>query len=128
MAFKAVEVSKRIWRVLDEERGIELKRVSGSSDGTLYFSLVSEVDDKNISGNRTFEKLEGDDAHEMLLHWHLPLIAADAMFRYGHGKDDVAPLRKVLIEAFQEYHSSGHPLDDCVVKVEFGKDYRVRQH
>ncbi len=109
MAFKAVEVSKRIWRVRDEERGIELKRVSGSSGGILRFRLKSGVDEEDFSGKPTFEEMQGSDANEMLLHWHLSAIASDATFRFGHNEEDVVPLRQVLIEAFQEYHSSGHP-------------------
>lgn len=125
MAFRAVDVSKRIWRVWDEERDIEFKRVSGSSNGTLYFLLTSSVDEKRISAKRTFGSTESEDADEVLLRWHLPMVASDATFRYGPSADDVVPLRQVLTEAFEEYHSSGHPLEGYIVKVEFGKDYNA---
>ena len=56
MSFKSVQVNRATWRVLDEERGIELKSLSGSKDGVLTFMLESGVDERTFSGRLIFRK------------------------------------------------------------------------
>lgn len=124
MAFKSVQLARYSWRVRDEERGIELKQESGSSDGTLYYRLTSEADDVEFPANYNSEVIqkEADDMSPVtsLLRWYLPKYAPDTIFRYGPREEDVAPLRQHLTEAFVQHQSTGHPRESVAVKVEFG--------
>lgn len=122
MAFKSVQVARYKWRVLDEERGIELKRVSGSSDGVLSFRLISDVDNIKFSAKLFPEFIQsgvGDKSSTEVLLWRLSPSGGE--FQYGKDEDEVAPLLDLLTEAFELYQAAGRQVKGRVVRVEFGR-------